>query len=84
MQEKQLKTGFFDEAPGESSSTRLNSFIVLMVWVAIILFQVVMQGKFSGFEYHIVIATAAFAPKTVAKFAEMKTAKSSEPEKIEG
>ena len=65
------KTGFLETKPGYKSSTRLNTLIILIFWIVISIYQVVFKGEFSGFEYHILILTAAFAPKTISKFAEM-------------
>jgi len=66
------KIGFFEEEEGVKSSTRLFAFIILMLWVVICLYQVLILGDFKSFEFHLVILTAAFAPKSIAKFTEQK------------
>jgi len=64
------KIGFFEESAGVKSSTRLFAFIILMLWVAICLYQVFVLGDFKSFEFHMLILTAAFAPKSISKFTE--------------
>jgi hypothetical protein len=63
------KTGFLETRPGYKSSTRLNTLIILIFWITISTYQV-LNGGFANFEFHILILTAAFAPKTITKFAE--------------
>lgn len=65
-------TGFLETKPGYKSSTRLNTLIILIFWITISTYQVVFAGGFANFEFHILILTAAFAPKTITKFAEMQ------------
>ena len=64
------KIGFLETEPGHKSSTRLNTLIILIFWIVVSIYQNVALGGFTGFEFHILILTAAFAPKTISKFAE--------------
>jgi hypothetical protein len=75
------KTGFLETRPGYKSSTRLNTLIILLFWIVISTYQVVFAGGFDNFEFHILILTAAFAPKTISKFAEMQIPKQNNQEK---
>jgi len=72
------KIGFFEEDAGVKSSTRLYSFIILILWVIVCLYQVFYLGDFKSFEFHILILTAAFAPKTITKFQELQTNKTTQ------
>lgn len=68
-----MKTGYFDEAPGVKSSIRLQMFLTLMFAFAVIGYQV-WQAKVD-FELAMLLLVAAFTPKVVQKFAEVKTVK---------
>ena len=72
------KTGFFDESPGHKSSVRLNSFILLLLFVFINAYVVVhhKQGEeyFTGdfILYNLVLLAGIFTPKYLQKLAELK------------
>ena len=73
-----MKTGFFEEKEGVKSSTRLNSFILLLFLIGFNL----MLSRLEGFKidanfitFNIVLLIGVFAPKYLHKLAEMKLGK---------
>ena len=67
------KIGFFEEDQGVRSHMRLQSFIALMAGVGISIFAVVTkQLDVNLIALVTMFVVAAFAPKAVQKFAEIK------------
>ena len=69
-----MKTGFFEEAPGVKSSTRLNSFILLMFFCAINLLWINGGNTIDGnlLIFNLILLVGVFAPKYLHKIVEMK------------
>ncbi len=70
------KTGFFEEQPGRKSSTRLNSFLLLIFFMVFNLYYVIsnscgLNADFIMFD--VLMLTAVFAPKYLHKVAELKS-----------
>jgi hypothetical protein len=70
-----MKTGFFEEAPGVKSSSRLSSFILLFFLMAFDIMLSRLEGfvidyNFIGFNFLLLIAI--FAPRYLHKLAELK------------
>jgi hypothetical protein len=78
------KIGFFQEEQGVMSSTRLNTFIILIFWIVISVYQLMFAGGFANFEFHVMILTAAFAPKSIAKFQEQILERKADAKNIGG
>jgi hypothetical protein len=77
-----IKTGFFEEAPGVKSSTRLNSFILLFFLMGFDIALALTTGFIIDYNFilfNIVMLTGAFTPKYLSKIAELKF--SATPEK---
>jgi hypothetical protein len=71
------KTGFFEEAPGVKSSTRLNTSIIIYIGLAIAVLIVVLdKPAFIGLPISLVGVGAG--QKVFQKFAEIKTNKNEE------
>jgi len=66
-----MKTGFFEEAPGVKSSIRLQMFLTLIFAFLIIGYQVYKKDG-ADFELALLLLSAAFVPKVISKFAEIK------------
>jgi hypothetical protein len=66
-----MKTGFLEEAPGNSSFVRLQSLLMTVLFMAVTLW----QTYHGHFDFEILLLLAAFAtgPKVVQKFVESKT-----------
>ena len=69
-----MKTGFFEEAPGVKSSTRLNSFILLIFFCAINLLWINAGNTIDGnlLIFNLILLVGIFAPKYLHKVVEMK------------
>lgn len=69
------KTGFFEEAPGKKSSTRLFSFILLLLFVFINAMRSISQDcefDFNFITFDLILLVGIFAPKYLQKVAELK------------
>lgn len=75
------KTGFFEEAPGQKSSTRLFSFVLLLFFVAFNLLYAIRKEliDFNFIFYMTIILIGIFAPKYLQKIAELKLGKLEQP-----
>jgi len=66
-----MKTGFFEEKPGQRSSMRLYSFISLLTGCSIAIYSVVTkQLDINTISLITMFVVGCFAPKAVQKFAE--------------
>jgi len=73
---KIMKIGFFEEAEGVKSSMRMNCHISLWAGIAIALFSVATnQVDANTIALSTLFIVAAFAPKAIQKFAEVKDVK---------
>jgi hypothetical protein len=69
------KTGYFEEAPGVKSAMRLQSFISLWIGAGIACFAIgTKQLDVNVIALVTLFIVAAFVPKAVQKFAELKSA----------
>jgi len=78
------KTGFFEEAPGQKSSTRLFSFVLLLFFVAFNLLYAIRKELLIDFNfifYMTIVLIGIFAPKYLQKLAELKLGKIEQPNK---
>lgn len=69
------KTKYFEERPGVKSSTRLNSFILLMFTMAFDVMLALTPGFVIGYNFvllNLVMLTGVFAPKQLQKVVEAK------------
>lgn len=69
------KTGFFEEKPGHKSSTRLNSFLLLLFFMAFNFYYATSRSCDLNTDiimFDIIMLSAVFAPKYFHKVAEMK------------
>jgi hypothetical protein len=68
------KTGFFEEAPGVKSSTRLNSFLLLIFFCVINTMWVYGKNPIDGniLMLDMLLLLAVFAPKYLHKVVEAK------------
>jgi hypothetical protein len=72
-----MKTGFFEEKPDVKSSTRLNSFIMLLFFIAFNILWII-DGRDVNDSFIIldlIFLLAVFAPKYLQKIAELKLGK---------
>jgi len=70
------KIGFFEEQPGQKSSTRLQMFITMFFAFLVIGYQTYANESHTpDFLTMVVLLSAAFAPKTIQKFAEINELK---------
>ena len=78
-----LKTGFFEEAPGQKSSMRLFSG-VLLAFFCLFNFYYIRHHDLSDtlIVFNLVLLTGVFAPKYMQKVVELRLGNSSAPEKI--
>jgi hypothetical protein len=68
-----MKTGYFEEAPGVKSNMRLQSFIALWIGAIIAVFAIATkQLDVNVIAIVTLFIVAAFVPKAVQKFAEIK------------
>lgn len=70
------KTGFFEEKPGHKSSTRLNSFLLLIFFMVFNLYYVVSNSCDLDTDiimFDVIMLTGVFAPKYMHKVAEIKS-----------
>ncbi len=68
------KTGYFEEAPGQKSAMRLQSFISLWIGAGIACFAIgTKQLDVNVIALVTLFIVAAFVPKAVQKFAELKS-----------
>jgi len=76
----ETKTGFFEEAPGVRSSTRLNSFILLLFFCAINIMWIYGKNSIDGnwLLFDMLLLVAIYTPKYLHKLVE---ARFGEPEK---
>ena len=79
-------TGFFEEAPGVKSSTRLFSFLVMLFLFAFNILLSISEGfsiDYNFILFNFIILIAIFTPKYLHKLAERKAGHSkSDDEKI--
>ena len=69
------KVGFFEEKPGVKSSTRLNSFILLLFFMAFNISLSLATGfviDYNFILFNLVLLIGVFAPKYLHKIAETK------------
>lgn len=68
------KTGFFEERPGVKSSTRLNSFILLLAFIGFNFMWLYGGNDLSGnlILFDALMLVGIFAPKHLAKIVEAK------------
>jgi hypothetical protein len=67
------KVKFWEEKPGHQSSIRLQMFLTLIFAFCVIGYQtIVNENHVPDFLTMLVLLTAAFAPKLLQKFAELK------------
>jgi hypothetical protein len=68
------KIGFFEEKPGVKSSTRLNSFILLVFFIVFNLMWKHGENDIDGniLIFNLIILVGIFAPKYLHKMVEMK------------
>lgn len=65
------KVGTFEEAPGQSSSMRVMSFVALLASIGITAVDILGYDKGgNAIVYVVMFLVAAFVPKAVQKFAE--------------
>lgn len=72
------KIGFFEEAHGQKSSTRLFSFILLLLFVFINVMRSISGGcdfDFNFIMFDLILLIGVFAPKYLQKIAELKFGK---------
>lgn len=72
------KTGFFEEAEGVKSSTRLSSFILLFFLIGFDILLSMTDGfviEYNFTMFNLLILIAIFAPKYLHKLAELKFGK---------
>lgn len=70
------KTGFFEEKPGYKSSTRLNSFLLLIFFMVFNLYYVMSNSCDLDADiimFDVIMLTGVFAPKYLHKVAEIKS-----------
>ena len=68
-----MKTGFFEEAPGVKSAMRLQSFIALFIGGGIACFAIgTKQLDVNVIAITTLFIVAAFVPKAIQKYAEIK------------
>jgi len=69
------KIGFFEESEGVKSSTRLQSFLLLIFYFILTLFWLYSKNPISGdfIFYSFMILLAIFTPKYLHKLAELKS-----------
>lgn len=65
------KTRFFEEKPGHKSSIRLQMFLTLIFAFLVIGYQTYNTGN-PDFVTMLTLLTAAFTPKVISKYAELK------------
>lgn len=71
---KMTKTGFFEESPGNKSAMRLQSFIALFIGAGIACFAIgTKQLDVNVIALVTLFIVAAFVPKAIQKYAELKT-----------
>lgn len=61
---------FFKESDGKDSLIRLQSFLTLLFAFAVIIYQLITQNVFIKLDFLLILA--AFVPKSLQKFAEIK------------
>ena len=68
------KTGFFEEAPGQKSSTRLNSFILLLFFCVVNSFWIYGNNALDGnlLLLDMLLLVGIFTPKFLHKLVEKK------------
>jgi hypothetical protein len=69
------KTGYFEERPGVKSSTRVNSFILLLFMMAFDILLALTPGFILGYNFvlfNLVLLIGVFAPKYLQKLVETK------------
>ncbi len=69
-----MKTGFFEEAQGVKSSTRLNSFILLIFFCVVNFMWINAGNSIDGnlLIFDMILLVGVFAPKYLHKIIEMK------------
>jgi len=69
-----MKTGFFEESAGVKSSTRLNSFLLLLFFMAFNLMWIHGENDLTGnlLLFDVFVLVGVFTPKYLHKLAEMK------------
>lgn len=79
--ETKNKVGYWEEAPGQKSSTRLNSFILLLLFVFINGYRTISnecEFDFNFIMFDLILLIGIFAPKYLQKIAELKFGKQEE------
>jgi hypothetical protein len=75
MDDKKISIGFFDEAEGVKSSTRLNSFILLLFFCVFNMYYIISKDCALGFDFTFfdsMLLIGVFAPKYLQKIAELR------------